>query len=313
MAFWWVFQGDSYKRANEGQYLWAPQQNRIGHRLFHWTNMTAVRAGDVIFSGYEQKIVAVSVAGGPAYESDPPDERDVPKWPSRGWRIDVAFSELRAPLGYADFVSSIVPMLPQHHAPFSSTGKSNLGYLFALPDDAGQLLVEKIETREPLFLNRAITAEFANKLDGETTRNALIAARLGQGKFRDELDEIWDQQCALCSLSRRELLRASHIKPWSANNNVERVDPYNGLLLAVGYDVAFDTLLITFDQNGKLVVAPDFLISDAKAVGINPHARLRHIHARHLPYLEKHRIRFQNRANQLQDNNCHQMRGSGSQ
>ena len=261
--------------------------------------MTRVQIGDVIFSGYEQKIVAVSVTSGSAYESDPPDERDIRKWPSRGWRIDVAFSELRSPLRYGDFVPSIVTMLPQHHSPFSSTGKSNLGYLFALPDGAGQLLIEKIEATEPLFLDRAITTEFANKPDGETTRDALVAARLGQGKFRDDLDEIWDERCALCALSRRELLRASHIKPWSASNNVERLDPYNGLLLAVGYDVAFDNLLITFDKNGKLVFAPDFSISDAKAVGINPDACLRQIHARHLPYLEEHRTRFQNRA-QLQ-------------
>ena len=91
MAFWWVFQGDSYKRAKAGAYLWAPQQNKTGQRLFHWTNMTRVQTGDVVFSGYEQKLVAVSVASGIAYESDPPDERDVPKWPSRGWRIDVLF------------------------------------------------------------------------------------------------------------------------------------------------------------------------------------------------------------------------------
>jgi len=162
----------------------------------------------------------------------------------------------------------IASLLPKHHSPFSKTQKSNLGYLFALPDDAGQLLIEKIDASEPLFLERAITAEFASKPDGETTRNALVAARLGQGKFREDLDKIWDVRCALSSLSRRELLRASHIKPWSASNNVERLDPYNGLLLSVGYDVAFDNLLITFDQNGELVFAPDFSITDAKESGL---------------------------------------------
>jgi HNH endonuclease len=77
-------------------------------------------------------------------------------------------------------------------------------------------------------------------------------------------------------------LRASHIKPWSASNNVERLDPYNGLLLSVGYDVAFDSLLITFDENGEIAFAPDFSIEDAKAVGINAHARLRHVHPFHI-------------------------------
>jgi putative restriction endonuclease len=251
MAFWWVFQGNSYKRAKAGGYLWAPQHNRTGHQLFHWSNMSRVQAVDVIFSGYEGRVVAVSVASGVAYESDPPDERDVPKWPSRGWRIDVAFSELKVPLHYRDFVPLIIDLLPDRHSPFSrGTGKSSLGYLFALPDDAGQVLIEKIEASEPLFLERTVTAEFVNKPDGETTRNALVAARLGQGKFREDLDKIWSVRCALSSLTRRELLRASHIKPWSASNNFERLDPYNGLLLSVGYDVAFDNLLITFDLKG---------------------------------------------------------------
>src|SRR6266540_1263351 len=105
-------------------------KTKRGNGSFHWTNMTRVQTGDVVFSGYEQKLVAVSVASGIAYESDPPDERDVPKWPSRGWRIDVLFSELKTALYYRDFVPLIASLLPKHHSPFSKTQKSNLGYLF---------------------------------------------------------------------------------------------------------------------------------------------------------------------------------------
>ena len=105
-------------------------------------------------------------------------------------------------------------------------------------------------------------------------------------------------RCALSSLSKRELLRASHIKPWSASNNFERLDPYNGLLLSVGYDAAFDNLLITFDQSGDVIFASDFSLADASAVGIGAHARLRHVHSRHRPYLDEHRTRFQKRTNQ---------------
>jgi putative restriction endonuclease len=60
----------------------------------------------------------------------------------------------------------------------------------------------------------------------------------------------------------------------------------------VGYDAAFDNLLITFDQNGDLILAPDFLVADANAIGITTPARLRHIHSRHRPYLDEHRARF---------------------
>jgi HNH endonuclease len=161
----------------------------------------------------------------------------------------------------------------------------------AVRDHASSLTLSRI-----LLLERAITAEFANRPESETTRNALIAARLGQGKFRQDLEKLWGSQCALSSVCRRELLRASHIKPWSASNNVERLDPYNGLLLAVGYDVAFDKLLITLDEYGELLFAPDFSASEASAVGIIPNIRLKQIHPQHLPYLEEHRARFKRRA-----------------
>ena len=85
----------------------------------------------------------------------------------------------------------------------------------------------------------------------------------------------------------------------SASNNVERLDPYNGLLLSVGYDVEFENLLITFDQGGEIVLAPDFSSSEASSVGIQANARLRHVHARHLPYLEEHRNRFHKRVDQV--------------
>jgi hypothetical protein len=31
--------------------------DKMGRRLFHWTNMTNVQPGDVIFSGYEQRLL----------------------------------------------------------------------------------------------------------------------------------------------------------------------------------------------------------------------------------------------------------------
>ena len=44
--------------------------------------------------------------------------------------------------------------------------------------------------------------------------------------------------CAVTGLKRRELLRASHIRPCADSNNRGRLDSFNGLLLAVPYDAA---------------------------------------------------------------------------
>ena len=48
-------------------------------------------------------------------------------------------------------------------------------------------------------------------------------------------------------------MRASHIKPWAkCETDAERLDVYNGLLLAAHLDAAFDAGLITFDDNGVI-------------------------------------------------------------
>jgi predicted restriction endonuclease len=51
-----------------------------------------------------------------------------------------------------------------------------------------------------------------------------------------------------------ELLTASHIIPWSANQE-RRADPRNGIALNALYDRAFDRGLITFDVSWRLVVS----------------------------------------------------------
>jgi HNH endonuclease len=61
---------------------------------------------------------------------------------------------------------------------------------------------------------------------------ALVESRLGQGRFRQDLLSLWSRQCAVTGLGVAELLRASHIKPWRSSDNVERLDQYNGVLLA---------------------------------------------------------------------------------
>jgi HNH endonuclease len=80
----------------------------------------------------------------------------------------------------------------------------------------------------------------------KTTREALIDARRGQGKFRVEVGVRWNNICAVTGCGIVEVLRASHIKPWRDSTNRERLDPENGLLLAAHVDALFDKDLITF-------------------------------------------------------------------
>ena len=132
-------------------------------------------------------------------------------------------------------------------------------------------------------------AEATDLPEQETERRAVIAARRGQGKFRRDLEAHWNS-CAVTDLQNLALLRASHIQPWRSSSNVERIDPYNGLLLSANLDAAFDRGLVSFADDGRLLTNRSRLSdADGKALGLSPGYRLRWIDPRHLPYLAKHR------------------------
>lgn len=122
-----------------------------------------------------------------------------------------------------------------------------------------------------------------------TERKAVIAARRGQGVFRRLLDEHW-QSCAVTGCTPRELLRASHIQPWKVSSNADRLNSDNGLLLAAHLDAAFDKGLISFGDDGRILINTVRLpVADAKVIGILPTMQLRAINAEHRPFLAIHR------------------------
>jgi predicted restriction endonuclease len=80
---------------------------------------------------------------------------------------------------------------------------------------------------------------------------------VGQDIFRHGLLEYWEGRCAITGLAVPELLRASHIKPWAeCGTDAERLDVFNGLLLAPQIDAAFDLGFIGIEDEGTVVVSP---------------------------------------------------------
>jgi predicted restriction endonuclease len=101
-----------------------------------------------------------------------------------------------------------------------------------------------------------------------TTREALVQARLGQGKFRDDLMTIWNGACSVTGCDVRQVLRASHIKPWNKSTNTERRDPENGLLLAATIDALFDNHLISFEDSGEMLVSSSISAEQRRMLGL---------------------------------------------
>ena len=104
-------------------------------------------------------------------------------------------------------------------------------------------------------VNQEITDISSDPKLEETQKEILIQARRGQGRFRTNLIEHWNQRCSVTGYNRLPLLVASHIKPWHLSSNQERLDPYNGLLLVANLDKAFDLNYISFRSNGRILIS----------------------------------------------------------
>lgn len=128
---------------------------------------------------------------------------------------------------------------------------ANIQALKALLQRIGAITADQSDLYDSLAEIRAAEADF--EALPETEREAIVLARLGQGRFRDQLMATWDACCAVTGIGIPALLRASHIKPWRLSDNRERLDPENGLLLVATLDAAFDAGLISFDDNGKMI------------------------------------------------------------
>lgn len=88
-----------------------------------------------------------------------------------------------------------------------------------------------------------------------TEKEQIIKARLGQGKFRQDLLEE-SCECVITRVNDERILVASHIKPWSVSTNEERLSHYNGLIFTPTYDKLFDQGFISFDENGQVLISP---------------------------------------------------------
>lgn len=88
-----------------------------------------------------------------------------------------------------------------------------------------------------------------------TVKAALVNARIGQGAFRSGVLRQWGSRCAVSQCRIRDVIRASHIKPWRDANDSERLDIFNGLPLIASYDALFDCGLISFDDSGCMLTS----------------------------------------------------------
>ena len=154
-----------------------------------------------------------------------------------------------------------------------------LGHLLSRAWGLSRALPNQLERRFEVAVAQASATE----------REASVRQRIGQGLFRDGLMLLWGGRCAITGLAVPELLRASHAKPWAQSTDAERLDVYNGLLLAAHWDAAFDAGLITVGPDGSVIASPTLPAAAALLLGLHEKMRL-DLSEPHQPYLHWHRL-----------------------
>jgi putative restriction endonuclease len=173
-----------------------------------------------------------------------------------------------------------------------------------LPKEFAQVLLSKLDSALELHVAQAL---IENDLDlrrlgedkveafllraplDETEKRALVAARRGQGRFRQGVSYV-EPECRFTRVRNPVLLVASHIQPWHrCSTNDQRLDPFNGLMLTPTYDRLFDRGLVSFSTDAHLMLSPHLPNEDIQKIRMDPTLLTDPFRTEQLKYLAYHR------------------------
>ncbi len=154
-----------------------------------------------------------------------------------------------------------------------------------------------IPIQRTLFDNASHAAELAenygSNFPNETERSGLVISRVGQGAYRKRIIHRWEYKCAVTGFEKLEALIASHIIPWAESDDNQRLDVHNGLLLSPAYDALFDRHLISFENNGRIILSDSIEEEAYKKIGITSKDKILNLSQYNFDYLNKHREKFE--------------------
>ncbi len=309
MAFWWVNHKQTRNHEVRGGYLWSPMRNANGTINQTYENMSRTRVGDVVFSYANGQIGAIGHVTEAATASPKPTEFGAvgDYWSNEGWLVGVYFNPAPRALRPKRHIESIGPLLPTRNSPIQRNGNGNQScYLAGISDALGHLLLALLNVESlPEFSTvahiqdaeidhgvlddiREIEADISIP---ETQRLQLAKARIGQGLFRKRVLLI-DPVCRVTGVADQRLLIASHIKPWRDASNAERINGYNGIMLSPHVDALFDEHLISFGDDGKMLVHTSLSRDVLERWSIDPSKGVEAFRPEQASFLEYHRKHF---------------------
>jgi putative restriction endonuclease len=115
---------------------------------------------------------------------------------------------------------------------------------------------------------QSIETKFAEILSGienlkGETKIREVKTRVNQNVFRQIVLANYNRKCAITGIDIPDLLVASHIVPWSLNE-IERLNPENGICLSALYDRAYDKGLIGITEKYQIIISSELKTKEKK-------------------------------------------------
>jgi hypothetical protein len=289
--YWWVNHKQTVRQEIAGNYLWSPKAEANGVRSQFYDNLRIAEPGDFILSFASAEISFIGQVADFALSSPKPEEFGSVGiyWNREGWLLPVMWKSIPNPISPQHLLPTIAALLPPKYSPIHPrTGRGNQkAYLAEISHPLFSAIIEHAHITEKELademagLSQASFHSFSERLElaveetiisdpslGSTEKEQLLKARRGQGVFRANVGRI-ECGCRLTLIRNPKLLLASHIKPWrSCTTSLERLDGNNGLLLAPHVDLLFDRGLITFTDDGDVIVSSKLSSSDVDQLGL---------------------------------------------
>lgn len=313
MAFWWVNHKQTRDHEVRGGYLWSPMRNANGARNQTYENMRLAHPGDIVFSYAHGQIGAIGRVTEAATACPKPDEfGDVGEyWSNEGWMVEVNFRDAPRAFRPSQNMEAIERFLPERYSPIQRNGHGNQGcYLAGISDALGHLLLaltgtDRIADGDPAPAikadenTRPDVLEDIHRVEADasltaTQRLQLAKARVGQGLFRKRVI-VLDGACRVTGVTDTRVLVASHIKPWREADNADRLNGNNGILLSPHVDALFDEELLSFEDDGRMLVHPSLSPDVLYRWSIDPARRVEPFRQEQRSFLARHRELFAKR------------------
>jgi hypothetical protein len=282
--YWWVNQNQTYDEEVGGGFMWSPKQNSNGARNQYYENMKAVQPGDVVFSFCNTKIMAIGRVTAPAQTQLRPEfKTDSFSHSPDGWFVETDFAEIDHQIRPKDHIDKIREHLPDKYSPLQENGNGIQSvYLASVPDEMATVLIQLIGSEASGKLDLLVDLENvlerpSDNLDAQVIERTdigaveqvrLLRSRRGQGVFKRNV-MLHENSCRVTRVADIRHLRASHIKPWSASNDKEKLSGSNGLLLSPHIDHLFDQGWISFGDKEEILVSKDLTSGLPSAWGID--------------------------------------------